>query len=54
MGVGHHQLDTAQAAAGELAQERRPERLGLGGADVHAQYFAPAIAVGTDRDDHRD
>ena len=31
MGVGHHQLDAAQATAGELAQERRPERLGFGG-----------------------
>ena len=48
------ELDAAQAAAGELAQERGPERLGLGGADVHAENFAPAVAVDADRDDHRD
>lgn len=34
VGVGDHQLDAAQATAGELAQERGPERLGLGGADI--------------------
>jgi hypothetical protein len=30
VGVGDHQLDAAQAAAGELAQEGGPEGLGLG------------------------
>ena len=48
------QLDAAQAAAGELAQEGGPEGLGLGGADVHAEHLAPAVAVDADRDDHRD
>ena len=54
VGVGDHQLDAAQAAAGELAQEVGPERLGLGGADVHAEHLAPAVGVDADRDDHRD
>jgi hypothetical protein len=34
--VGDDRLDAAQAAAGELVQERGPERSGFGGADVHA------------------
>lgn len=54
MGVGDDQLDAAQAATGELAQERGPERLCLGGADVHAESLAPAAAVDADRDNHRD
>ena len=54
MGVGDDQLDAAQAAARELAQELGPERLGLGRADVHAEHLAPAVAVDADRDDHRD
>jgi hypothetical protein len=53
MGVGDDQLDPAQATAGELAQERRPKRLGVGGANVHAENFAPAITVDADRDNHR-
>lgn len=44
MGVGHDQLGGAQAAAGELAQKRRPERLGFGGTDIHAKNFAQAVA----------
>lgn len=35
MGVGNNQLDAAPAAAGELAQERGPERLGFRGAEFH-------------------
>jgi hypothetical protein len=31
-----------QAAAGKLAQERGPERLGFGRTDVHAEHLAPA------------
>lgn len=46
MGVGDDQFDATQAQAGELAQERRPERLGLGKANVHAEHFAPARTVG--------
>lgn len=53
-GVGDDELDAAQAAPRELAQERGPERLGLRQADVHAEHLAPAIAVDPDRDDHRD
>ena len=54
VGIGHDQLDAAQAAAGELAQERRPEGLGLGGANIHAEDLATAVTVDADRDDHRD
>jgi hypothetical protein len=51
MGVGDHQLDAAQAALLELAQERGPERFRFGRPDVHAQHLAAAVAV--DGDDHR-
>jgi hypothetical protein len=54
VGVGDDELDAAQAAAGELAQERRPERLGFGRPDVHAENFASAVTVDAERDDHRD
>lgn len=54
VGVGHDQLDAAQAAAGELAQERRPERLGLGRADANAEDLASAVAIDANRDNHRD
>ena len=54
VGVGDDELDAAQAAPSELAQELGPEGLGLRGADVHAQHFAPAVCVDADRDDHRD
>ena len=53
VGVGDHQLDAAKPAARELAQELGPERLGLGGPNIHAQNLAPAITVDADRDDHR-
>ena len=52
MGVRDDELDAAQAPAGELAQERRPKGLGLGGAGVEPQHLAPAVAVGAHRDDH--
>ena len=42
--VGDDQLHAAQAAAGELAQELGPERLGFGGPIVHAEHLAPAVA----------
>src|SRR5205823_1891225 len=35
----------------ELAQERAPERLGLGGADIEAENLTPAVAIDSDRDD---
>jgi hypothetical protein len=52
--VGDHQLDTAQAAAGELSQESGPERLGLRSADVHAEHLAAPVAIDADRDDDGD
>jgi hypothetical protein len=33
---------------------RLPEGLGFGGADVHAESFAPPIAVDANRNDHGD
>lgn len=54
MGIRHDQLDAAQAAARELAQERTPERLGFRRTNIHAEHFAPAITVDADRDNHRD
>ena len=53
VGVGDHQLDAAQAAPRELAQELGPEGLGLRRADIHAEHFAPPVAVDADGDDHR-
>ena len=53
MGVGDHQLNPAQAAPGQLAQESRPEGLGLGRTDIHAKDFPPAIGIGADRDNDR-
>ncbi len=53
MCVGDDQLDAAQAAPGQTAQELGPERLGLAVADGHAEHFAPAIGVDGDSDDHR-
>ncbi len=50
MRVGDDELDAAQATACELAQERRPERLGFGGADVHPENFASAVTVDADCD----
>src|SRR5215211_6983191 len=40
----------------ELAQKASPERLGLGGTDIHAEHLAPAVAVDGDGDNdgHRD
>ena len=53
MGVGDHQLDAAQAASCQLAQEVGPECLGLGGPDRHAEHLAPPGGVDADGDDHR-
>jgi len=49
MAIGDHQLDAAQTAPGELAQELRPEGLGLRRPDIHAEYFPAAVAVDADR-----
>ena len=40
--VGDQQLDAAEPAAGQRAQERGPEGLGLVVADRHAEHLAPA------------
>jgi len=53
-GIGNHQLDATQAAAGELAQERGPERFGLGGADIKPENLEAPVAVDSDRDDYGD
>lgn len=54
MGIGDDELDAAQAATGQLAQELRPDRLGLRGADLHAQHLAPAVRIDADSDDDGD
>lgn len=54
MGVGDHELDAAQAPAGELAQEPGPEGLRLGRADIHAEHLPPAVGIDAHRDDHGD
>ena len=47
VGVGDDQLHTLQAAAHEVAQEGRPERLGLARTDVQPDDLA--LALGVDR-----
>ncbi len=47
------QLDAAQAAPCQAAQEVGPEGFGLAGADCDAEYFAAPVAVHAHRDDHR-
>jgi hypothetical protein len=48
--VGDDELDAAQAAVGERAQEPGPEDLGLGGAGGDAQDLAAAVGVDADSD----
>ena len=52
--IGDEELDAAQPPARQLAQELRPDRLGLRGADLHAQHLAPSVAVDADGDDDGD
>jgi hypothetical protein len=47
-------VDPAQAAACELAQELRPDRFGLGYADLQAQNLAPPVRVDDDGADEGD
>jgi hypothetical protein len=54
VGVGDDELYASEPSAGELAQERRPERLGFGRADVQAQHLPPAVAVRPHRHDDGD
>jgi hypothetical protein len=51
VGVADDQLDPAQAAPRQLAQELRPDRLGLGCADLQAQNLATSVGVHADGDD---
>ena len=44
-------LTPRRPAAGQLAQEGRPEGFRFGRPDVHAEHFAAAVAVDADRDD---
>lgn len=54
MRIRDHQLHAAQAAACELVQECRPEGLGFGRADVHAEHLAATIAVHSNGNDDGD
>ena len=47
------QSDAAKPTAGQPAQEARPEHLGFGGANVHAQHLTLAIGVDADGNDRR-
>src|SRR5207302_9610877 len=51
MGIRDDELDAAQTAPGELAQEVGPEGLGLRRADRQAQHLAPAVATAFAQDD---
>ena len=52
--VRDHQLHAPEAAADEILEEARPERLRLGGADVQADDLASPVGVGGDGDYGRD
>ena len=54
VGVGDDELDASETAPCQLAQKGRPEGLGLGGPDVHAQHLAPAVGIDADRDNDGD
>src|SRR6202043_1811818 len=54
MGIRDDELDAAQTAPRELAQEVRREGLGLRTADRQAQHLAPAMFIDPDRALHRD
>ena len=53
MRIGDDELDARAGRAGQAAQEVGQKGLGLGGADRHADNFAPPVAVDADRDDYR-
>ena len=50
--VGDHQPGPMQAAAGQWAQEVKPEGIGFRGAEAHAQHIPPAVSVDARGDDH--
>lgn len=54
MRIGDDELDAAQPAPSQLAQELGPDRLRLRGTDLQAQHLAPAVAVDADGDDDGD
>ena len=51
MRIGDDQLDAAQGAPGQAAQEFHPERLGFAVAGGYAEHFAPAVGVHAHSDD---
>jgi hypothetical protein len=51
VGIGDHELDASQSPAGQLAQELRPDRLGFGCANFHAEHLAPAVGIDAHGDD---
>jgi hypothetical protein len=53
VGVRDDELDAAQAAPPELAEELGPEGLRLRRADVHAEHLA-AVRIDADSDNPRD
>lgn len=54
MRIAEHELDAPETASCQLSQERRPDRFGLGRADLHAQNLAPAVGIDAEGDDHGD
>jgi hypothetical protein len=52
--VRDDKLYAAQAAPRQLPEEGRPEGVGLGRADIHAQKLALAICIDTNRHDDGD
>jgi hypothetical protein len=52
--VGDDELDAAQAALAQAAQESDPEWLGFAVADRHAEHLATTVGVHRHRDDDRD
>lgn len=51
MGIGDDELDASETPSRQFAQKIRPDRLGLGRANLHAQDLAPSVGVDADGDD---
>lgn len=54
MGIADSKFDTAQPPSGQLAEELRPDRLGLGCANLHSEHLVSAVGVDTDGNVDRD
>ena len=54
VGIADDELHPAQSPAGQLAKELRPDRFGLGCADLETKNLAPPIGVDPDGDDDGD